>query len=123
MIKLSVNTKNNKYLILIGSGLINKLSSLLKNNSINFNKCLVVIDKNVPKKNIKIILKSLNNTKNIIHFFHATEKNKNQKSVDKILEKLELLINIFFDLKKFTKSSPLLLFSKEELFITISLHS
>ena len=88
MIKLSVNTKNNKYLILIGSGLINKLSSLLKNNSINFNKCLVVIDKNVPKKNIKIILKSLNNTKNIIHFFHATEKNKNQKSVDKILEKL-----------------------------------
>ena len=55
MIKLSVKTNNNKYLILIGSGLINKLSLLLKYNSINFNKCLVVIDKNVPKKYTKII--------------------------------------------------------------------
>ena len=88
MIKLNVKTNNNKYLILIGFGLINKLSLLLKNNSINFNKCLVVIDKNVPRKYIKIILKSLNNKIKIVHFFHASEKNKNQKSVDKILEKL-----------------------------------
>jgi len=88
MIKLSVKTNNNKYLILIGSGLINKLSLLLKYNSINFNKCLVVIDKNVPKKYTKIILKSLNNKQKIIHFFHASEKNKNQKSVDEILKKL-----------------------------------
>ena len=88
MIKLSVKTNNNKYLILIGSGLINKLSLLLKYNSINFNKCLVVIDKNVPKKYTKIILKSLNNKQKIIHLFHASEKNKNQKSVDEILKKL-----------------------------------
>ena len=38
--KLKVNTNNNKYSIIIGSGIINKLSKILNQNSIKFNKSL-----------------------------------------------------------------------------------
>ena len=50
--KLIINTKSEKYPIIIGSNLIQNLSKILIKNSINFKKCLIVIDKNVPKKNI-----------------------------------------------------------------------
>ena len=49
IIKLKVNTKNSKYSIIIGSGIINKLSKILNQNSIKFNKCLLVIDSKIPK--------------------------------------------------------------------------
>ena len=42
-------------------------------------------DKNVPKKLIKEVLKSLPRYSTIIHYFNASEKNKNQNSVQKIL--------------------------------------
>ena len=50
-IKLIVKTKSDSYPIFIGSNIIKDLSLHLRKNSINFNKCLLVIDKNVPKKN------------------------------------------------------------------------
>jgi 3-dehydroquinate synthase/shikimate kinase/3-dehydroquinate synthase len=88
MIKVIVKTNNHKYPLIIGPGLINKLSLLFKSNSINFSKCLLVIDKKIPRTFIKIILKSLNQKSKFIHFIHASELNKNQKNVNKILEKL-----------------------------------
>ena len=84
-IKLQINTKDHKYPIFIGSGLITKLSKLLSKNSIKFNKCLLVIDNKVPKTLIKIILKSLPKKQTITHIFNANELNKNQSSVNKIL--------------------------------------
>ena len=48
-IKLQVNTKDHRYPIFIGSGLITKLSKLLNSNSIKFTKCLIVIDNKVSK--------------------------------------------------------------------------
>ena len=54
-------------------------------NFINFNQCLVVIDKNVPKNQIEKVLNSLPKNKTFIHHFNASEKNKNQKSINKIL--------------------------------------
>ena len=51
-IKLLVKTKNERYPIIIGRNLIYKLTNILKKNSINFKKCLFIIDKNVPKKKI-----------------------------------------------------------------------
>ena len=84
-IKLQINTKDHKYPIFIGSGLITKLSKLLNKNSIKFDKCLLVIDNKVPKTLIKIILKSLPKKQTIIHIFNANELNKNQSSVNKIL--------------------------------------
>ena len=83
--KLLVKTDTQKYPIFIGNNILNKLNVFLKDNSINFNQCLIIIDSNVPKKLIKSILNSLSQKKLITHYFKASEKNKNQKSVNKIL--------------------------------------
>ena len=85
LIKLQVKTNNHKYPIFIGNGAIYKLSKLLKENSIDFNQCLMVIDSNVPKKFIKEILKAFSRKKIVIHYFKANELNKNQKNINKIL--------------------------------------
>jgi len=84
LIKLKVNTISQKYLIIIGSNILNKINKFLKENSINFNQCLLVIDKNVPKNLVKNILKSLPKRSVTIHYFNASEKNKNQKNVNDI---------------------------------------
>jgi len=84
-IKLQVKTGNLKYPIYIGNNILNKLNKLLKDNLINFNQCLIVADKNVPKKLINKTLSFLPKKKIVVLYFNASEKNKNQKSVDKIL--------------------------------------
>jgi len=84
-IKIQISTKDHKYPIIIGSGLINKLSKLLDYNSIKFDKCLLIIDSKIPKNIIKRILKSLPKKQTITHVFNANELNKNQSSVNKIL--------------------------------------
>ena len=85
-IRLKIDTKSQKYSIIIGSNLISNLSNIAKNNSVNFKKCLLIIDKNISKKIISRIKKSLSKKKLYIHFFNANEKNKNQNSVNKILD-------------------------------------
>jgi len=85
LIKLQVKTNSQKYSIIIGNNVINKITKILKENSINFNQCLIVIDNKVPKKLIKKILKLLPKNKTTIYFFTASEANKNQKSINKIL--------------------------------------
>jgi len=87
-IKLQVKIRGQKYSILIGSNILHNLKNLLKKNFINYNKCLIVVDKNVPKKLINKVLNSLPKKSMSIHYFNATEKNKNQKSVDNILSVL-----------------------------------
>ena len=84
-IKLIIKTKKERYPVLIGSNLIFNLSKLIKNNSISFQKILIVVDKNIPQKLVSIVKKSLK--KNItIFYMDASEKNKNQKTVNNILE-------------------------------------
>jgi 3-dehydroquinate synthase len=87
-IKLQVKIRGQKYSILIGSNILHNLKNLLKKNFIIYNKCLIVVDKNVPKKLINKVLNSLPKKSMSIHYFNATEKNKNQKSVDNILSVL-----------------------------------
>ena len=101
-IKLNVKTKSENYPIIIGSNIIKNLALYLKKNSINFNQCLLVIDKNVPRKMILKITKSLNNKKKFKFLFNANEKNKNLNNVNKILQillnknfsRLDLVITI-----------------------------
>jgi 3-dehydroquinate synthase len=95
-IKLIVKTKSQTYPIIIGSNLIKDTSKYLQDNFINFNQCLLVIDKKVPKKMIYRIVKSLKERKVFKFFFHANEKNKNQKNTDKILK---ILLNKNFSRK------------------------
>ena len=88
LIKLQVNTASQKYPIYIGNNILNSLNKFLRRSSINFNHCLIVADENVPKKLIKKIISYLPKNSTMIHYFNASEKNKNQKSVDKIISLL-----------------------------------
>jgi 3-dehydroquinate synthase len=85
LIKLQIKTGNLKYPIFIGNNILNKCKEILKNNLINFNQCLVIADKNVPIKLVNKVLSSIPRKKLSIYYFNSSEKNKNQKSVDKIL--------------------------------------
>ena len=51
--RLNIVTKTEKYPIIIGSNLTSSISKIFKSNSIDFDKCLIVVDKNVPKKFMK----------------------------------------------------------------------
>ena len=84
--KLIVRTKSGQYPIFIGSNLIGNISKILRENLRNYNKCLLIIDKNVPVKIIKKILNSLKKNEIYKYSFKASEKNKNFKSIDDILK-------------------------------------
>ena len=84
--KLNIITKTEKYPIIIGTNLTSNVSKIFKLNSIYFEKCLIVVDKNIPKKFILNIKRSLKNKRIYVLFFNASEKNKNLNSVNKILE-------------------------------------
>ena len=48
--KISIKTSSKNYSILIGRNLISKIDKILKANHLKFDKCLIVIDKNIPQK-------------------------------------------------------------------------
>ena len=54
-IKLKINTKTQKYSIFIGSNLGADVSKILKENSINFKQCLLIIDRNISQQYISKI--------------------------------------------------------------------
>ena len=68
-INLKINTKTQKYSIIIGSNLGSGISKILKENSINFKQCLLVIDKNISKHFVSKIKKSLNKKKTSYSLF------------------------------------------------------
>ncbi|MDC3041717.1 3-dehydroquinate synthase [Candidatus Pelagibacter sp.] len=84
--RINIVTKTEKYPIIIGSNLTSSVSKIFKLNSIYFDKCLIIVDRNVPKKFISNIKRSLKNKKIYFLFFNASEKNKNINSVNKIIE-------------------------------------
>jgi|TARA_B100000787_G_scaffold147126_1_gene117976 3-dehydroquinate synthase len=85
-IKLKIKTQTQQYPIIIGSNLVSYISKIAKDNSVNFKQCLLIIDKNISKKIILKINKSLNKKIIFTYFFKASEINKNQDSVNKILD-------------------------------------
>ena len=85
-IKLNIQTNSNTYPIIIGTNLFSKIPIIIKKNSINFNKCLIIFDKKIPKKNINKIKKSFKKQKAFFYFIDANEKNKNQKTINDILK-------------------------------------
>ena len=84
-IKLIIRTKTEKYPVLIGKNLVENLSSLFNQNSINCKKYLLIIDKKIPNKIISKVTKSLKKFNLFKYAFEANEKNKNQKSINEIL--------------------------------------
>ena len=75
-IKLKINTKTQNYSIIIGSNLVSNISKIIKENSIDFKKCLFIVDKNISKQSVSKIKKSLNKKKLYVHNFNANEINK-----------------------------------------------
>ena len=85
-IKLNIKTKSQNYPIIIGKNIIKNLASYLNENSIDFNQCLLIIDKKVPTKMISMITQSLKEKKLSKFLFNANEKNKNLNNINKILQ-------------------------------------
>jgi 3-dehydroquinate synthase len=85
LIKLQAKIGSQKYPIIIGNNVLNAIQDILKKDSKNLNQILIIVDKNVPKKLFRKLLNLLPKKKTIVYFFDANEKNKNQKSINKIL--------------------------------------
>ena len=56
-IKIKTNSKN--YSIIIGRNLIGKIDKILTKSKIDFEKCLIVADKNIPNRFKKVLYKKL----------------------------------------------------------------
>ena len=84
--KIKIKTKNQSYNIIVGNDLTKNLQKILKDNFINFNKCLFVIDSKVPKKFLRKINLLLKKKNNFIYVFNSSEINKNQKTINKLLD-------------------------------------
>ena len=84
--KIKIKTKNQSYNIIVGNDLTKNLQKILKDNFINFNKCLFVIDSKVPKKFLRKINLLLKKKNNFIYIFNSSEINKNQKTINKLLD-------------------------------------
>jgi 3-dehydroquinate synthetase len=67
--KILINTSNGSYPILIGTGLINNLGKILNYYSIKSSKYLIIFDKNIPKKHIRTIKKSIKKKNYFIKIF------------------------------------------------------
>ena len=75
-IKLSVKTKLENYPIIIGSNIIKYLASYFEKNSINFDQCLLLIDKRVPGRMISKVTKSLKKKKSLNLYLMLVKKIK-----------------------------------------------
>jgi len=84
-VKLIIKTSSARYPIIIGPDISINLPKVLRSNSIKFQKCLIVIDKNIPNKMTSKVVKSFKGEKIFKYYFNAHEKNKNQKNVNFIL--------------------------------------
>ncbi len=87
-IKLIVKTNTHNYPIVIGSNLTSNIGKIIKKNSIKFKSCLFVVDSKVPKQLVFKIKKSFKKKNSHILFIKVNEKNKSQKTIDKILKVL-----------------------------------
>ena len=74
---LPIKTKSKHYNIYIGNNIIPKLKKIVKKEKINFDKYLIIVDKNVPKMFLNKIKSNLNFKKKLIYYFKPSEKNKN----------------------------------------------
>ena len=91
--ELKINTRSKNYSVIIGSNLIKNISKILAKKKIYFNKCLIVIDRNIPVKFKSALKKGIKAKKKIVYNFAPSEKSKNYDSIIKI-QKI-LFINDF----------------------------
>ena len=91
--KINIKANNFSYSIYFGNNLIESFDKIVKKEKIFFNKYLIIVDHNINKKNLSILKTSNKKQKKYIFNFISSEKNKNYKTVEKIIK--FLLINKF----------------------------
>ena len=73
---LIINTKTKKYPIFIGSNIIKNIQKIFFSQKIFSEKCLIVVDNNIPNK-LKInLFRNINIKSKITYNFAASEKKK-----------------------------------------------
>ena len=82
--KIHIRTNTKNYSIHIGRNLINKIDKIFKDSDMTFEKCLIVIDKNIPSKFKQTLLKKLKSKKIYKIELVPSEKIKNNLTIQKI---------------------------------------
>ena len=70
---IKIKTGNQSYNVFVGYDLFKNLLKILKRSSINFEKCLLVVDSKVPKKFIKRINLLLKEKNKFQYIFNSSE--------------------------------------------------
>ena len=86
--KILIKTKTKRYPVLIGKNIINNFSKLIRKEKFIIKKCLIIVDKNVPKFLVKKLKTKISSKEINFIYFKPNEKNKNFSSVNKILNNL-----------------------------------
>ena len=71
---LKIKTKSKHYNIYIGHNIIKKLTKIFKKENLNFQKSLIVFDKNVPNKFIKKLKTNIKSKKKFYLFIKCNRK-------------------------------------------------
>ena len=87
-IKLVVKTKSKSYPIYFGNNILGKTNSLIKKNLPEVKKICIIFDNKLSKQILRKFLKSLKGYEIIIFKLSSSEKNKNFKVANRIIEKL-----------------------------------
>jgi len=86
--KFKIVTKNKTYPIIIGNNIIKRIDKYLSSEIKNCKKISLIIDNNIPKKNIDEIQKSLRKYSIFTTYIKTNEKIKNILTVEKIVDNL-----------------------------------
>ena len=86
--KFKIVTKNKTYPIIIGNDIIKRIDKYLSSEIKNCKKISLIIDNNIPKKNIYDIQKSLRKYPIFITYIKTNEKIKSILTVEKIVDNL-----------------------------------
>ena len=86
--KILIKTKDKNYPIIIGENILNKVGNLINTQIPNCKKIALIIDSNVPKKILMKVKNSIKSFDNLHIKLNTSEKIKNFKTVDKLLNKI-----------------------------------
>ena len=86
--KLIVKTKSKAYPIYFGNNILNKTGSLIKKNLPGVKKVCIISDNNLPKFFLKKLVKSLKKYHVKVYKISSSERIKNFKVANKIIEQL-----------------------------------
>jgi 3-dehydroquinate synthase len=85
-INLKIKGLPKNYPIIIGYDVISNFAKLSQKYNLEFERYLLVVDKNVPRKMLSTINRLIHAKKKIIYHYSASEKNKDQMNFNKILD-------------------------------------